>query len=228
MYLLGKLKFKHDSDMPYLSVGRLVLAIITFSFVVYMIPGMWGAPLNALSGYLPPIQSQDFVVGVGSAAVSENTPKQGVKYGDVLELPHDLEGFFDLEEAEAYAAKVGKPLFVDFTGHGCVNCREMESRVWSDERVLDILRNEYVIVALYADDKLKVSEEDWVTTDTGKVLKTLGKINSYYALKTYGVNAQPYYVLQGRDGKPLVEPRGYDLDVEAFIDFLQRGVEAYK
>lgn len=228
LYLLGKLKFKHDSDMPYLSVGRLVLAIITFSFVVYMIPGMWGAPLNALSGYLPPMQSQDFVVGAGSATVSENTPKQGVKYGDVLELPHGLEGFFDLEEAEAYAAKVGKPLFVDFTGHGCVNCREMESRVWSDERVLDILRNEYVIVALYADDKLKVAEEDWVTTDSGKVLKTLGKINSYYALKTYGVNAQPYYVLQGRDGEPLVEPRGYDLDVEAFIDFLQRGVEAYK
>ncbi len=228
LYLLGKLKFKHDSDMQYLSVGRLVLAIISFSFVVYMLPGMWGAPLNALSGYLPPIQSQDFVMGSGSTAVSAETPKQGVKYGDVLELPHGLEGFFDLEEAEAYAAEVGKPLFVDFTGHGCVNCREMESRVWSDERVLDILRNEYVIVALYADDKLKVAEEDWVTTDTGKVLKTLGKINSYYALKTYGVNAQPYYVLQGRDGEPLVEPRGYDLDVEAFIDFLRRGVEAYK
>ncbi len=228
LYLLGKLKFKHDSDMQYLSVGRLVLAIITFSFVVYMIPGMWGAPLNALSGYLPPMQSQDFVVGSGSATVSDDAPKQGVKYGDVLELPHGLEGFFDLEEAEAYAADADKPLFVDFTGHGCVNCREMESRVWSDERVLDILRKEYVIVALYADDKLKVAEEDWVTTDTGKVLKTLGKINSYYALKTYGVNAQPYYVLQGRDGEPLVEPRGYDLDVEAFIDFLQRGVEAYK
>ena len=228
LYLLGKLKFKHDSDMPYLSVGRLVLAIITFSFVVYMIPGMWGAPLNALSGYLPPIQSQDFVIGTGSATVSENTQKLEVKYGDELELPHGLEGFFDLAEAEAYAAKVGKPLFVDFTGHGCVNCREMESRVWSDPRVLDILRNEYVIVALYADDKLKVAEEDWVTTDAGKVLKTLGKINSYYALKTYGVNAQPYYVLQGRDGEPLIEPRGYDLDVEAFIDFLQRGVEAYK
>lgn len=227
LYLLGKLKFKHDSDMPYLSVGRLVLAIITFSFVVYMIPGMWGAPLNALSGYLPPIQSQDFVVGTGSATVSENTQKLEVKYGDELELPHGLEGFFDLEEAEAYAAKVGKPLFVDFTGHGCVNCREMESRVWSDERVLDILRNDYVIVALYADDKLEVAEEDWVVTDAGKILKTLGKINSYYALKTYGVNAQPYYVLQGRDGKPLIEPRGYDLDVEAFIDFLKRGVDAY-
>ncbi|MBP3289988.1 MAG: thioredoxin family protein [Alistipes sp.] len=228
LYLLGKLKFKHDSDMQYLSVTRLVLAIASFSFVVYMLPGMWGAPLNALSGYLPPIQSQDFVMGAGSAAVSESGAKQGVKYGDVLELPHGLDGFFDLEEAEAYAAKVGKPLFVDFTGHGCVNCREMESRVWSDPRVLEILREKYVIVALYADDKLKVDEADWVTTDAGKVLKTLGKINSYYALKTYGVNAQPYYVLQGRDGKPLVEPRGYDLDVEAFIDFLNRGVEAYK
>ena len=102
------------------------------------------------------------------------------------------------------------------------------TRVWSDERVLDLLRNEYVIVALYADDKLPVDEKDWVTTDAGKVLKTLGKINSYYALKTYGVNAQPYYVLQGRDGKPLIEPRGYNLDVDAFVDFLQRGVEAYK
>ena len=193
---------------------------------------MWGAPLNALSGYLPPMQSQDFTLSAGSAAApastSGNVVKSGVKYGDVLELPYGLQGFFDLDEAEAYAKEVGKPLFIDFTGHGCVNCREMEARVWSDERVLDLLRNEYVIVALYADDKLKVAEEDWVTTDTGKVLKTLGKINSYYAMKTYGVNAQPYYVLQGKDGNPLIEPRGYDLNVEAFVDFLQRGADAYK
>jgi thiol:disulfide interchange protein DsbD len=190
---------------------------------------MWGAPLKALSGYQPPIQTQDFVLGSGSAVAAEAaTPTSGVKYGDVLELPHDLDGFFDLEEAEAYAKQVGKPLFIDFTGHGCVNCREMEARVWSDPRVLDILRNEYVIVALYADDKLKVDEADWVTTDAGKVLKTLGKINSYYALKTYGVNAQPYYVLQGNEGVPMVTPRGYDLDVQGFIDFLQSGVEAYK
>ena len=231
LYLLGKLKFKHDSDMPFLSVPRLVMAIIAFSFVVYMLPGMWGAPLKALSGYLPPIQSQDFVMGSGSAvSSSENAaaPTSGVKYGDVLELPLGLDGFFDLEEAEAYAKQVGKPLFVDFTGHGCVNCREMEARVWSDPRVLDILRREYVIVALYADDKLKVDEADWVTTDSGKVLKTLGKINSYYALKTYGVNAQPYYVLQGNAGTPMVTPRGYDLDVQGFIDFLQSGVDAYK
>ena len=231
LYLLGKLKFKHDSDMPFLSVPRLVMAIIAFSFVVYMLPGMWGAPLKALSGYLPPIQSQDFVMGSGSAVSSSESaaaPTSGVKYGDVLELPLGLDGFFDLEEAEAYAKQVGKPLFVDFTGHGCVNCREMEARVWSDPRVLDILRREYVIVALYADDKLKVDEADWVTTDSGKVLKTLGKINSYYALKTYGVNAQPYYVLQGNAGTPMVTPRGYDLDVQGFIDFLQSGVDAYK
>ena len=232
LYLLGKLRFKHDSDMPYLSVTRLVLAIITFAFVVYMIPGMWGAPLKALSGYMPPMQTQDFVMTTGSGAAAPSSqssaPETGVKYGDVLKLPLGLEGFFDLAEAEAYAAKVDKPLFVDFTGHGCVNCREMEARVWSDPRVLELLRNEYVIVALYADDKLKVDESDWVTTDTGKVLKTLGKINSYYALKTYGVNAQPYYVLQGRNGEPLVEPRGYDLDVDAFVQFLRSGVEAYR
>ena len=232
LYLLGKLRFKHDSDMPYLSVTRLVLAIITFAFVVYMIPGMWGAPLKALSGYMPPMQTQDFVMTAGSGAAAPSSqssaPETGVKYGDVLKLPLGLEGFFDLAGAAAYAAKVDKPLFVDFTGHGCVNCREMEARVWSDPRVLELLRNEYVIVALYADDKLKVDESDWVTTDTGKVLKTLGKINSYYALKTYGVNAQPYYVLQGRNGEPLVEPRGYDLDVDAFVQFLRSGVEAYR
>ena len=231
LYLLGKLKFKHDSDMPYLSVPRLVMAIISFSFVVYMLPGMWGAPLTALSGYMPPMQSQDFVLTQGGAVAQsseDDAAVAGVKYGDKLELPHGLQGFFDMAQAEAYAAEVGKPLFVDFTGHGCVNCREMEARVWSDERVLKLLREEYVVVALYADDKLKVDEADWVTTDAGKVLKTLGKINSYYALKNYGVNAQPYYVLQGAAGEQLVEPRGYDLDVEAFVDFLQRGVEAYK
>ena len=229
LYLLGKIKFKHDSDMPYLSVTRLVFAIASFAFVVYMLPGMWGAPLRALSGYMPPMQSQDFVMGTGStASVEQPSVKSGVKYGDVLELPHGLEGFFDLEEAKTYAAEVEKPIFLDFTGHGCVNCREMEARVWSDERVLELLRNEYVIVALYADDKLKVDEADWVTTDSGKVLKTLGKINSYYALKTYGVNAQPYYVLLGGDGEPLVEPRSYDLSVEGFINFLQSGVDAYK
>ncbi len=229
-YLLGKIKFAHDSDVKHVSVTRLTLAIATFSFVVYLIPGMWGAPLAKLSGYLPPITTQDFVLGQGTTVVTAAVEQQPTarKYSDKLHLPHGLEGFFDLKEAEAYAAEVGKPIFIDFTGHGCVNCREMEMRVWSDPTVLNLLRNEYVICALYADDKMSVAEADWVTTDTGTVLKQLGKINSYYALKTYGVNAQPYYVLQGKGGEQLVDPRGYNLDVAAFIDFLQRGIEAYR
>ncbi len=230
LYLLGKLKFSHDSDMPYLSVPRLGLSIVVLAFVVYMIPGMWGAPLKGLSGYLPPMHSQDFVVGQGSgvAPAAANPDMQGAKYSDFLHLPHNLNGFFDMEEAEAYAAKVGKPLFVDITGHGCVNCREMEARVWSDPTVLQILRDDYVIVALYTDDKTNLSEDMWVTTSSGKVLKGLGKINSNYALETYGVNAQPYYILQTASGEQLNTPRGYDLNVEAFIAFLRQGVEEYR
>ena len=235
LYLLGKIKFAHDSDMPYLGVGRLLLAIITLSFVVYLIPGMWGAPLKGLSGYLPPLTSQDFVIGQNSGTaggpaaeklltVDGKTPR----YSDFLHLPHNLQGFFDLKEAEAYAAKAGKPIFIDFTGHGCVNCREMEARVWSDPQVLSILKNDYVVLALYADEKTVLPEEEGVTTESGKVLKSLCKINSHYALTTYGVNAQPYYVLQGRDGKILVEPRGYDLSIENFVNYLNSGLEAYR
>ncbi len=230
LYLLGKLRFAHDSDMPYLSVSRLILSIISFSFVVYMVPGMWGAPLKGLSGYLPPMHSQDFVMGQGGAAAAptSNPKMEGAKYSDFLHLPHNLEGFFDMAEAEAYAAEVNKPLFVDITGHGCVNCREMEARVWSDPTVLQILRDDYVIVALYTDDKTTLTEELWVTTESGKILKGLGKINSHYALTTYGVNAQPYYILQTADGEQLTTPRGYNLDTEAFVAFLRRGVEEFK
>ncbi len=228
LYLLGKIKFAHDSDLPYIGVGRLTLVIAVFSFVVYLIPGMWGAPLKALSGYLPPLSTQDFVMTPGTtvAAPAQSTAGKA-KYSDILHLPHGLEGYFDLKEAEEYAAKVGKPIFIDFTGHGCVNCREMEARVWSDEQVLSILRNDYVIVALYTDDKLELPESEWVTTESGKVLKSIGKINAHYALTRFGVNAQPYYVLQGRNGEVLTTPRGYDLDVQAFVAFLQNGLKAY-
>ena len=235
LYLLGKIRFAHDSELTHLGVGRLLLAIVTFSFVVYLLPGMWGAPLKGLSGYLPPLTTQDFILGQSGPAAAQTTAAPALsvdgkapKYSDFLHLPHNLQGFFDLKEAEAYAAKVGKPIFIDFTGHGCVNCREMEARVWADPRVLSILRNDYVICALYADDKKELPESEWVTTETGKVLKSLGKINSHYALTTYGVNAQPYYVLQGRDGKVLVPPRGYNLDVDEFVRFLQSGIEAYR
>lgn len=231
LYLLGKIRFAHDSELPYLGVGRLALAIGVFSFVVYLIPGMWGAPLKALSGYLPPLTTQDFVIGSGdcpqqqpAATKHESTAP---KYSDFLHLPHGLQGFFDLQEAQEYADKSGKPLFIAFTGHGCVNCREMEARVWSAPEVLSILRNDYVIVALYTDDKKQLPREEWITTDTGKTLKSLGKINSHLALKRYGINAQPYYVLQGRNGRMLAEPRGYNLDVADFVKFLQKGLEEY-
>ena len=230
-YLLGKLRFAHDSEVTHIGVGRLALAIGVFSFVVYLIPGMWGAPLSKLSGYLPPLSSQDFVLNANVAvpqASNVTTSNSTAKYSDVLHLPHGLNGFFDLGEAEEYAAKVGKPIFIDFTGHGCVNCREMEARVWSDPAVLELLRNEYVICALYTDDKMPLPESDWVTTESGKTLKSLGKVNAHYALTRFGVNAQPYYVLQGTGQEVLIEPRGYDLDVAAFADFLRKGVEAYK
>lgn len=231
-YLLGKLRFKNDSPVEHISVIRLALSIAVFSFVVYMIPGMWGAPLKAISGYLPPMQTQDFVlekyaVPQNAAAVAE--PEGTVKYGDGgLKLPHGLTGFFDLDEAEAYAEKIGKPLFIDFTGLGCMNCREMEARVLSDPQILQTLREDYVVVAVFGDDKkTQVSPEEWVVTESGKTLKTLGKINSYRMLKEFGVNAQPYYILKGK-GKLLAPPRSYDLDVEAFRRFLRDGLEAYK
>ncbi len=232
LYLLGKLRFAHDSETTHLSVGRLAMAIGVFTFVVYMIPGMWGAPLKALSGYLPPLSSQDFVIGKSApvAATADNgeADLNIAKYSDFLHLPHGLQGFFDMAEAEAYAEEVGKPIFIDFTGHGCVNCREMEARVWADPAVLQILRDEYVVVALYTDDKMKLPKSDWVTTESGKTLKTLGEINANYALTRFNANAQPYYVLQGKDGKVLCDPRGYNLSVEGFVEFLKKGIEEYK
>lgn len=231
-YLLGKLKFKHDSEVKYVSTFRLFAAIGVFAFVVYMIPGMWGAPLKGLSGYLPPMQSQDFVIGSGATTAatteSNNSDLSTVKYGDFLELPLGLEGFFDLEEAKAYAAKVGKPIFLDFTGHGCVNCREMESRVWSDPAVKTKLENEFVICALYVDDKKQVAKEDWVVAANGKTLKTLGKINSAFALEQFGANAQPHYVILDAEGKQLGDARGYNLDVAAFVEWMDAGLALHK
>ena len=238
LYLLGKIRFAHDDEVKHIGVGRLTLVIVVFSFVVYMIPGMWGAPLKALSGYLPPLTTQDFILGdeapvivtgstAGSAATQVSTEGKAPKYSDFLHLPHNLQGFFELEEARAYAESVGKPLFIDFTGHGCVNCREMENRVWSDPKVLEILRNDYVLVALYCDDKKEADESDWITAGD-RTLKDIGKINSYIAYTYYGVNAQPCYVLEGRNGELLADPRSYNLDINEFVAFLKQGLENYK
>ena len=205
-YLLGKLRFAHDDEVKHVSVFRLTLAIGVFSFVVYMIPGMFGAPLNAISGYIPPMTTQDYQINGRVENVNADR-----KYADFLHLPHQLEGHFDFEEAVAEATKLNKPIFVDVTGHACNNCREMETMVWSHSSVLPMLKNDFVICALYVDDNTKVEDG-----------KRLGSINSKFAQDRWGVNAQPGYILLSPDGETvLAGPRGYDTDIDGFVSFLK-------
>ena len=231
-YLLGKLRFAHDSEVKTLSVTRLALAIVDFTFVVYMIPGMWGAPLKALSGYLPPLHTQDFILGQTSAAADAVTESASaapsVKYDDILTMPHGIAGYFEWNEALAASRAAGKPLFIDVTGHGCVNCREMEQKVLSDARVQQLLRDDYIVVALYTDDKARAAEEDWITTESGATLKEIGRINSYIVRTRFNVNAQPTYIVADAEGVALLPPREYDLSVGGFITFLEEGVAAYR
>lgn len=233
VYLLGKLQLAHDSPIEKLSVTRLLLSICTFTFVVYMIPGMFGAPLKALSGYLPPMTTQDFdlnrlireqqISSGNGAVVDENFPSNP-RFSSFLHLPHGINGFHDYDEALAYANEVNKPLFIDFTGHGCVNCRKMEEYVWADHGVLTRLKNDYVVVALYVDDKTTLPEDEWFTsTYDGKVKKTLGKQNFDLQIDTFNSNAQPFYVLLDNEEKQLMEPRAYDLDINGFVNFLDEG-----
>ena len=219
LYLLGKIRFKHDSPLEYMGVGRLALVIADFAFVLYLLPGMWGAPLKALSGYLPPLQTQDFVLGSAPASPVSLSEAKNLS-GSEVSLPHGLTGYSKLEDGLAVAKEQGKKVFVDISGHGCVNCREMEARVWSDPRVLQKLQQDYVIVSLYVDDKTKLPESEWVTTDKGKVLKDVGRVNSHLVLERFGVNSQPNYFLLDGDGTILRGPRGYNLDTDAFVDFL--------
>ena len=229
LYLLGKIRFESDEPVEHLTVPRLTLSIAVFAFVVYLIPGMWGAPLSKLSGYLPPLTTQDFVLGQNNVNVQSSDDTKAVSsFGEKydLHLPLGLEGYFTLEEGLAASKETGKPVFVDITGHGCVNCREMESRVWSDPRVLEMLKNDFVIVALYTDDKTRLKAEDQVTdAQTGKVYKDLGRANSYIARTNWNVNAQPNYILLSPEGEMLAPVRGYDLDIEAFIEFLKSGLK---
>lgn len=220
LYLLGKIRFANDSPVEYLSVKRLVLVIATFSFVVYMIPGMWGAPLKALSGYLPPIETQDFVLGKYAAAPEQSHAPADVS-GGLIDMPHGLKGYDNIEDALKEAKTSGKKVFVDITGYGCVNCREMESRVWSDPQVNALMRDEFVMVALYNDDKTRLPEDKWITTPEGKILKDVGRVNSYIARTRFGVNAQPNYALLDENGNLIVPVRGYDLDIDGFVEFLR-------
>ncbi len=235
-YLLGKLRFAHDSELSHLSVPRLVLAIASFSFVIYMLPGLFGANLNAISALIPPKSSQEFNLLGGITAVSENEGAagternifNGAKYSDFLELPYGLEGFFDYEEGMAYARKKNMPVLLDFKGHACSNCKEMEAKVWSDPSVLNHLRDDYIIIALYTDDRTRLPEEEWTTSGfDGKLKKTLGKKNMDLQITRYKTNTQPFYVLVDPVGEPLAEPRGHNLDVQAFAEWLDSGLERF-
>jgi thiol:disulfide interchange protein DsbD len=241
-YLLGKMKFAHDSDTKFISVPRLMLAVITFTFVVYLIPGMFGAPLKAISGYLPPMTSHDFdfhkIVrdevklvdhSSGMSGPTANLLCEKPKFSEFLELPHGLEGYFDFEQGFACAKAQNKPVFIDFTGHGCVNCREMEANVWSDPRVLEKLKNEFVIIALYVDDKTDLPQNEWVTsTYDHKIKKTIGKKFADFQISRFGVNAQPYYVLLDQNQELLTKPTARDLNPDHFLDFLDKGLAEFK
>jgi len=232
LYLLGKLRFAHDDEVTSISVPRLFMAIATFTFVLYLFPGLFGAPLKALSGYLPPQETLDFDLSKkSSASVSKNSDfPDKVRFDDVFKpLPHQLNGFYDYKEALAYSKKVNKPIFIDFTGHGCVNCREMEANVWSDPTVLKRLQENYVMLALYVDDKTELPESEWYTsTRDNKQKKTIGKQNADLQISKYNANAQPYYVLIDANEKVLVEPKAYDLEVQNFVKFLDAGKTAFK
>ncbi len=229
-YLLGKIKLPHDSDLAHISVFRLMLSIVTFSFVVYLIPGMFGAPLKALAGYLPPMYTHDFDLVSKVRGDQDGLDAKTIagcaspKYADFLHLPHGLKGFYDYEQAMACATAQNKPLFIDFTGHGCTNCREMEANVWSDPRVLNKLKNDFVVLALYVDDKTELPASDWyVSVYDNKIKKTIGKQNADFQIQRVNNNAQPNYLLIGHDEKGLTQPISYD-NVDNFLMFLNDGL----
>jgi thiol:disulfide interchange protein len=219
-----------DAEDKTVSVLRLSIAMIVFVFTVYLIPGMWGAPLKALAGYLPPMYTHDF--NVLNATQSSEKPTaicDEPKYADFLHLPHGLSGYFDYDQAIACARQQNKPLFIDFTGHGCTNCREMEANVWSDPKVLQRLREDYIVVALYVDDKTTLPESEWYTSSyDNKVKKTIGKQNADLQIAKLNNNAQPFYVLLGKDERVLVTPYGYNLSADKFAAFLDAGKAKYK
>jgi len=230
LYLLRRIKLPGDDDVKTISVPRLIMAIATFTFVAYLIPGMFGAPLKALAGYLPPLTSQDFnLVGLirdskyqtSTEAVNELCDQP--KYADLFEFPLGLKGYFDYKQAIVCARKQNKPLFIDFTGFGCVNCREMEARVWSDPEVWKRLNNDFVLVSLYVDDKTDLPESEWYTSPyDGKVKKTIGKQNADFQITRFQNNAQPFYVILDDQENLLMQPKAYDLKVQHFIEFLDQ------
>ncbi len=212
-YLLGKMKFSHDSDVPYISIPRLMMAVVVLSFTVYLIPGLWGAPLKVISGFPPPDFYKEWHTETGGGE----------------HCPHNLSCFHDYDEGMRYAKNQGKPVLIDFTGWSCVNCRKMEDNVWSDPEVLSRLREKYVLISLYVDDKTPLPEKDQIiSTTTGKKLKSLGNKWSDFQTAVYKTNSQPYYVLLDNNGKKLAHPRGYTPETDTYKKFLDEGLCRYE
>lgn len=232
-YLLGKLRLAHDSELSHISVPRLVLAIASFTFVVYLFTGLFGAPLSSISALIPPKSAQSFDLsrfhgGQQAGPESGESLCGPAKYADFLYLPYGLKGYFDIDEGLECAVKMNKPVFLDIKGHSCSNCKEMEAKVWSDPRVLDRLMEDFVIVALYIDDRTKLPESEWITSAyDGKVKKTMGKKNLDFEITRFNTNTQPFYVVVDHELNILSGPVGHDLNVNHFIEFLDKGKEGY-
>lgn len=233
-YLLGKLKFSHDSDVPFISIPRLFFAIVILSFTVYMVPGMWGAPLKALSAWLPPSPTQDFNLHEASLINAGSTAPQassGVvkKYGDIFHAPHGIDAFYDYDQALEYARQVDKPVLLDFTGWSCVNCRKMEESVWPDPQVLKRLKEDYILASLYVDDRTDLDpSEQYVSSFSGKNIRRVGQKWSDLQASRFGTNAQPYYVVVDNDGNQLIPAQAYKEDIQNYINFLDSGLAAYR
>lgn len=232
LYLIGKLKFSHDSELKFISVPRLFFAITAFSFTVYMIPGLWGAPLKLLSGFIPPSTTQEFnlddlkyKIGNANAATfnsaNSSAAQAPVKYTNKLKVPFGLTAYFDLEEGMAAAKALNKPIMLDFTGHTCANCRKMEEQVWKDPEVLKRIKDNFVLISLYVDESTELPESEQYTDRNGDRITTVGQKNLDYEITKFGFNAQPLYMFLDLDGKPLSDYKyGYVPNVQKFIDYL--------
>jgi len=227
-YLLGKFRLPHDSPVDAVSVPRLIVALIPFIFAIYLLPGLFGAPLKALSGYLPPMHTHNFdLPGIirEYSSESESTLCDEPRYQNKFRLPHGLKGYFDYDQALACAREKNMPLFVDFTGHGCVNCREVEANIWSDPQVLRYLRNDFVIASLYVDDFTRLPENEiYLSKETGFTIETVGEKNFDLEQTLFEVNSQPYYALiDPHTGKVLNKPVAYTKSVNEYLRFLEQG-----
>jgi len=230
LYLLGKFKLPHDSPEDRIGIPRLFFSILTFTFVIYMIPGMWGAPVNILSGLTPPIQYAESPNGVGKESLAignagaTNELVKGQKYG-----PHQIPAFLDMDDAIAHSKKVKKPIMIDFTGHACANCRKVEERVWSDPKVKDLLLNEVVLVSLYVDERTELPKEEQVYSEAlGRNLKTVGNKWTAFEIEKYQNNAQPYYIIVDEKLTNYNEPLGAIYDVEEYLAWMKKGIDGYK